>query len=271
MLLTAELVNTLLVGFEFLMKLLNDQVEGAWWQWLLSVVGLVDKSLKSNWISTSLSDFLWVDQSEVFKTVDLAESPEHVIFILTRSLNLEFLLESLINLSTISESVKHLSLGKWTRGVNVKIVLNLFLGVGVTNTVFENTESADQVVIGQVAIWSNTLGSRALIIEFVAKFWEESKMQLRGNVEPSGKSRAINWCFHPGLSEQRICESSFFLECLAFEGSESSNRSIEDSLSALNKLIFINLLGIDSIVAILCLNTLDLEFTIFDVLFRDVP
>lgn len=136
--------------------------------------------------------------------MDLTVSPEHVIFISTLSFELEFLLERGVNLSSLSESVKHLGLGKWTRGINVKIVLDLFLRVSMANTVLENTEFADQVVIGQVAIWSNTLGSRALIIEFVAKFWEESKMQLRGNKEPSGKSSSLNWCSHPGFSEQRI-------------------------------------------------------------------
>jgi hypothetical protein len=170
------------------MKGLDEQVVRTWWQWLLSIVGLVDKSLKGNGITIGLFELLRVAQSEVFKTMDLTVCPEDIILISTLSLELEFLLESGINLLTLSDSIKHLGLGEWTRCVNVKVVLNLLLRVSMTYTVFENTELGDQVVIGQVAILSNTHASRALIIKFRAKFWEESSVQLRGNPKTSNKS-----------------------------------------------------------------------------------
>lgn len=188
LLLTIERINVLLVNLKFIMKGLDEQVVRTWWQWLLSIVGLVDKSLKGNWITIGLFELLWVAQSEVFKTMDLTVCPEDIILISTLSLELEFLLESGINLLTLSDSIKHLGLGEWTRCVNVKVVLNLLLRVSMTNTVFENTELGDQVVIGQVAILSNTHASRALIIKFRAKFWEESSVQLGGNPKTSKKS-----------------------------------------------------------------------------------
>jgi len=172
LLVTVELINLLLVNLKFIMKSLDKQIKRTWWQWLLGIVGLVDKSLKGNGITIGLFDLLWVAISEVLKTMDLTVCPEDVIFISTLSLELEFLLEIGIDRFTFSDSVKHLGLGEWTRCVNVKVVLNLLLRVSMTNTVFENTELADQVVIGQVAILSNTHFTRASIIKLRAEFWE---------------------------------------------------------------------------------------------------
>lgn len=263
LLVTIERINCLFVGLKILLKLLDKQVESAWWQWLLNIVGLVDKSLEGNWIVTGLFDLLWVTESEVFKTMDLTESPENIIFIFSLSLELPLLLEFGINLSSVSESIKHLGLGKWTRSVNIEVVLDLLLRVSMSNTVFEQAEFADQVVIGQVAILSDTLGSRALIIKFVGQFWEESSMELRGDPETGSESCSLDWCSHPGFSEQRISVSSLLLEWTCLPGSESSDRTVKHELSTLDLLIFKNLLSTNSIIAILGLNALNFEFTLF--------
>jgi len=55
---TIEFINGLLVDIKFIMKFLDEQVERTWWQWLLSVVGLVDKSLKGNWITIGLFELI---------------------------------------------------------------------------------------------------------------------------------------------------------------------------------------------------------------------
>ena len=133
----------------------------------------------------------------------------------------------------------------------------------MTNTVFEEAEFADQVVIGQVDIWSDTLSSRALVVEFVTKFWEEPSVQLSGDPETGGEGSTKSWGFHPSLSEQRISKSSLPVEWSSFPGSECSNCSIEHQLSTLENLIFLNFLSTFSVITVLGLNALDLEFTLF--------
>lgn len=79
--------------------------------WLWSVVGLVNFFLKLPWVSIERLESIIINESDVFKTVDLAVVPENIISIFACPFNLEVFLEVGVNTSFILDSSEHLSLG----------------------------------------------------------------------------------------------------------------------------------------------------------------
>ena len=91
--------------------------------------------------------------------MDLTQGPEDVVFIFSHSLDLEVLGEVRVDGLSFGKTIEHLSLGKWARGVNVKVFFNITLGIGGGNSILKETEFRDEIVVVQVSIWGHTNSS----------------------------------------------------------------------------------------------------------------
>lgn len=80
-----------------------------------------------------------VSKGNVFETVDLTKAPEHLVAILTSTLNLEHFAEVKLLKSSQSKVINHLTLGEWLSGVHAQIVGNIVTGV----VVLEGLEEAE--------------------------------------------------------------------------------------------------------------------------------
>ena len=116
----------------------------------------VNESLDFHWITLGSFQLINIAKSDVFETVDLTQGPEDVIFIFSHSLDLEVLGEVRVDGLSFGKTIKHLSLSKWARGVNVKVFFNITLGIGGGNSILKETEFRDEIVIVQVSIWVHT-------------------------------------------------------------------------------------------------------------------
>jgi len=161
---SAEILNSRLVSFKTVISLLNSLLEGTWSLWPWGIVSLVNESLDFHWITLGSFQLINVAKSDVFETMDLTKRPEDVVFIFSHSLDLEVLGEVRIDGLSFSKTIKHLSLGKWTRGVNVKVFFNITLGIGGGNSILKETEFRDEIVIVQISIWGQTNSSLWSII-----------------------------------------------------------------------------------------------------------
>lgn len=141
------------------MSLLNGLLEGGWWKWSWSIMSLVYKSLDQDWITVASLQLFKVAKSKILKTVDFTKVPEDVIFIFSLSLDFEMLSEIWINWFTFCDSVEHLSLGKWSRGIEVKISLNILLSISLGNTILKESELGDKIVIVQISVWVDSKSS----------------------------------------------------------------------------------------------------------------
>ena len=70
----------------------------------------VNQLLDFYWISVSLLDLFRIAEGNIFKTVDLSETPEHIVSVLASSLNLEQLINIHIVQGFHCNVVKHLIL-----------------------------------------------------------------------------------------------------------------------------------------------------------------
>ena len=127
---SAEILNSRLVSFKTVISLLNSLLEGTWSLWPWGIMSLVNESLDFHWITLGSFQLINVAKSDVFETVDLTKRPKDVVFIFSHSLDLEVFGEVRIDGLSFGKTIKHLSLGKWTRGVNVKVFFNITLGIG---------------------------------------------------------------------------------------------------------------------------------------------
>jgi hypothetical protein len=160
---------------------------------------------------------------------------------------------------SFSKTIEHLSLGKWTRGVNVEVFFNIILGIGGGNSILKETEFRDEIVIVQVSIWGqsdSTLWSIMLVGESNEKF----VLQLSSNIVSSSESSGLNWDLHPSLSEEWIVTSKLMLEWANSMGSKCTNGGIEQDLLALELLILVNPSCIFSVISKFNLNTFNLFF-----------
>jgi len=76
-------------------------------------MSLVDESLDFHWITLGSFQLINVTKSDVFKTMDLTQGPEDVIFIFSHSLDLEVLGEVRVDGLSLGKTIEHLCLGKW--------------------------------------------------------------------------------------------------------------------------------------------------------------
>ena len=86
---SSKFLNSLRVVIEIVLKLLNSVFKRSRTVWFLSIVSLVNNFLNSHWISSSSFKLIQITKSSIFNTMNLTNSPEDIIFILTHSLNFE--------------------------------------------------------------------------------------------------------------------------------------------------------------------------------------
>ena len=126
-------LNGLSISLQILINLINKLLMRLWGCWLLGIMSLIDESLNLNWVALGGNQSLLIDICNILKTVNLTKCPEEVILVLAGSLNLELLLESWVNWSSVGNSIQKLSLGHWTRLVDIQIILNTLLGVSLSS------------------------------------------------------------------------------------------------------------------------------------------
>lgn len=126
-------LNGLSISLQILINLINKLLMRLWGCWLLGIMSLIDESLNLNWVALGGNQSLLIDICNILKTVNLTKCPEEVILVLAGSLNLELLLESWVNWSSVGNSIQKLSLGHWTRLVDIQVILNTLLGVSLSS------------------------------------------------------------------------------------------------------------------------------------------
>lgn len=154
--------------------------------------------LKFPWVSFERSQSIIIKVDNVFKAVDLAQVPEYIVSVFALPFYLEVLHEVGVNFSFFLDSSEHLSLSKRTTGVEIKVILNIVLGVSL-NMLVENSELADQVLVGQVWVRFFVLTSISPVL--VVKSGETPCLQLIGNVVTCEEATKSDWDLHPSFSE----------------------------------------------------------------------
>jgi hypothetical protein len=79
--------------------------------------------------------------------MDFTKGPEDIVLILSHSLDFEVLGEVGVDWLAFSKTVKHLGLGQWARCVNVEVSFNIIFGIGLGNSILEETELGDEIVV----------------------------------------------------------------------------------------------------------------------------
>ena len=162
-----------------------------------------------------------------------------------------------INRPSISQPVQHVSLCKGPTGVEIHVVFDFTLGGGSRVVLVEEPELADQLRVGQVDC--ALLASLPPVVTGAP--WKDPGLDLVGEVVSARECKKLDRHLHPRLTEQHIVFCSRSLEGASLHASEGSDCSVQDHLLALHDVVLVDLLGIGSVIAILSLNVLDLDFS----------
>lgn len=206
---------------QFSLSFLNEVVKVLGWKWLLLIVNIVNCDLKSPGIAVGFFQLGFGDECDVLQSVDLANSPEDLVLILAPSSDSEMSCESLIDLTSISNSLKHISLGQWSTGEVVKVILNFLFGVSTGNIVgIEESELANEGLVGKVQFVLLTTFSPVA----QAEPWEDSSLELVGSIVGHAEGSELNWHSHPCLFKQAVSASGLLLEWVGLVGSKKTDR-----------------------------------------------
>ena len=174
--------------------------------------------------------------------MDLAKTPEHIVLVLSSSLDFELFSELWINCSSIIDTIEHLSFGERTTCVDIKVVLNIFFRISSSSSVFKESKLANEVLIVQIDVGTDTIWLKVLVSLFI--FGEESVLQLVCNIVCTSESSKSNWHFHPRLAEEWVIFCSGIMERINFVCSYRSNDCVSNDLRALHRVDFVDLLCI---------------------------
>lgn len=127
--------------------------------------------------------------------------------------------------------------------------------------VVENSELADQVLVGQVWVRISVLTSISPVL--VVKSGEKSGLHLVSYVVTSKEASKSDWDLHPSFSEQWVVGRGSMLEWLSFIGYKRSYSRVEHNLLALHVVVFVDLLGVIAVVSKLSLEFFDISLSFF--------
>jgi len=105
----------------------------------------VDNLLNLDWVAICFFQFLGVSKSNVLETVNLTESPEHRVAVLSTALDLEHFAEVKLLQSVEGKVIHHLVLGQRLGRVDRQISGNILVRVDSFHG-FEETEFANDVL-----------------------------------------------------------------------------------------------------------------------------
>jgi len=164
--------------------------------------------------------------------VNLTKGPEDIVLVLARSLDLELRSEVLIDWQAVSQSVEQLSLGQWSRLVQVHVIGNVRL-CSSYRAVFEESELGNEILVALVMVWTDAVLTILVSVVLHRQFGEIARLQLVGAVEGTSEDGSLYRESHPSFSKQRVGKSGLFLHGTNFVCGKCSNGRVKTKLRCL--------------------------------------
>ena len=165
----------------------------------------VNDLLNLNWVSIGRLDFLRIGEGDVFKTVYLAEAPEHGISILASALDLEHLTKVKFLKCVQSEVVDHLVLGQRLRRVDAQVVGDISVRV-------EGLEGVEEAELAHDVLRGGVVGVGHALELGLSELREYTPWQLHAAIEGAHESSQGDGVSEPGLAENRVVVNQVSLD-----------------------------------------------------------
>ena len=213
---------------------------------LLRSFNLVHKGLKLDGVSVGSFKLGLVAERDVFKTVDLTETPDEGIEISSTALDSE----NFLQIGVLSDSLHHLieefRLGKWVSGVGSEVV-SVFILLRLVRTILftlvEETEAAHQVSLSYLHIVRSTIVS-------LGSQTEESGGHLGAEVVEKRESSNLSTVTKPRLAEKADAVSELTLDGPSFVSCETTTDRSPHGFSALDSHDLIDLFCVSAVIPV---------------------